>query len=459
MGYLSCIMRYATALAVGVGSQNAKAVYPDPGVVKTHWQQNPKIFKETFDVLFPKAEWLPFWGEYFPDWFKDQNGNPCEIEMGSDRLSFHTLDDLDKLPCDADLKKIIKILGSTEFLEKVLSETVVKSIFAHAFIDEYFKTKIRFTPFNKNHFFIKNKCGLIMEIEQSFDESMALKCSFHFVFELRSNLVVMKDYDVKYDVGDKGYIHVEFLKKLEKIPDFPWDAVKKAKKKFPLVYAKLRDDLKNERRRYEFFKICSAAENAKEQVQKSFLKDTRSKRDAFDSVGYGDPYEVSDHEPLPSYDLAWRNVEPLLDVLITEDFLKEVFGETFWNILEYYFKNDFIGKTLKSAFHISKYGEGYKVSYAFNNLYRGNMEYDAITFSGEKPEWEWLDFIAFNFVFFYDPKKDEISNVKLQDRLVLNYEHRFNAKTSDGLIVVDGEDSKARCNSFEELLKKNGIDP
>ena len=104
--YLFHLTGCAVFLSVGVWSQNAKAIYPDPGVVKTHWQQNPKIFQETFEALFQQAEQFPLWSEVFPRWFKEQNGNLYEIGMGSVLLSFHTLDDLAKLPCDADLKKI-----------------------------------------------------------------------------------------------------------------------------------------------------------------------------------------------------------------------------------------------------------------------------------------------------------------------------------------------------------------
>ena len=85
------------------------------------------------------------------------------------------------------------------------------------------------------------------------------------------------------------------------------------------------------------------------------------------------------------------------------------------------------------------------------------MEHDAITFSGEKLEWEWLDFIDFNFVFFYDPEKDEISNVSLQDKLVLNYKHT--SEVPNGLIAVDNEDSAPCCYSFETLLEKSCINP
>jgi hypothetical protein len=85
------------------------------------------------------------------------------------------------------------------------------------------------------------------------------------------------------------------------------------------------------------------------------------------------------------------------------------------------------------------------------------MEHDAITFSGEKAEWKWLDFIDFNFVFFYDPEKDEISDVSLQDKLVLNYEHT--SEVPNGFIAVDNEDSAPRCYSFETLLEKSCINP
>lgn len=444
--YLFHLTGCAVFLFVGARTQNAKATYPDSGVVEAHWRKNPKVFQKTFETFFPKVKWLPFWGEDFPDWFKKQNGSPCTVKTGFGRLSFHTLNDLEQLPCDADLKKIIKVVGSTEFLTKVLPEEVVKSIFTHAVSGKDFKTKITFIPHSEKNFFnMFGKGELKIQIKQFFKGLEVLNCYFSFAFEKKNRLTVLADYEVSYAITQgesQRRTGVEFLKKTEQLSDFPWDAVKKAKKEFPLMYAKLRDVLKSD------LKICSCAESAKKEVMSSNSELL---------MGYG-PFEARPGVPsCPFVPVLTHQSypEPLLDVLITEDFLKGIFGETFWNILEHYRED----ARLLVDFHISRYGNGYKVSYHFNRKHRGNMEHDAITFSGEKLEWEWLDFIDFNFVFFYDPEKDEIFHVRLQDKLVLNYEHRFECKTSDGLIVADNEDSKARCYSFEELLKKSGIYP
>ena len=202
-------------------SYRTDAVLPDPSVVEMHWRKNPKIFHETFEVLFPKAEWLPFWGEDFPDWFKNQNGNLCTVKTGSDDLSFHTLDDLEKLKCDADLKKIIKVVGSPEFLEKVLSEKVVRSIFAHATGGEDFRLEIIFRPHFKDAFFNPlGKGSLDMTIRLEYFSEEAMRCSFIFDFEKENNITVLKNCNVSYRTDDK-YSTMQFFKKTNKLPDFP----------------------------------------------------------------------------------------------------------------------------------------------------------------------------------------------------------------------------------------------
>ena len=446
---------------------------------------------------FSQAESPNLLSEGFPGWFKDQNGNLCTVETRSDDLSFHTLDDLGKLSCDADLKKIIKVVGSTEFLKEVLSEEVVKSIFANAISGKDFKTKITFKPrLEKNFFNMFGKGELEMRIEQFFNGSQVLGCNFDFAFEKKDGLTVLTDYNVFYDIGQGGEqrsTETEFLKKTEPLSNFPWDAVSEAKKKFPLVYAKLRDDLKNNRKKYEDFKICSDARTAQENLKKSIgvVKDTKRGNlgeGKFVIVFGGKRFVLHTHpsdgsviriEPsiasLPEVDrkafkkviemysnlmiMKCRDKISAMDILITEDFLKGIFGEEFWNILEHYNVNGFYNSRLSVEFNVSPYGKGLKVSYSFRNTCRGNRTKDAVTFYNEALGWKWIDFNYINFVFFYDPEKDEISHVRLQDKLVLNYDHRFKCNTPNELIVVDNEDSKARCYSFEELLEKSGIHP
>ena len=246
------------------------------------------------------------------------------------------------------------------------------------------------------------KGKLRMLIEQFLEGSEVLNCNFSFAFEKKNDLTVLTDYNVSYAITQGGKRRrtggVEFLKKTEQLSDFPWEAVMEAKGKFPFTYKEFCGVSKSK------LKICSCAESAKKKVMSS--------------------------------NSGLFHLEPLLDVLITENFLKGIFGETFWNILEHYREDE----RPSVGFHISRYSNGYKVSYHFNRKHRGNMEHNAITFSGEKAEWKWLDFIDVNFVFFYDPQKDEISDVSLQDKLVLNYEHHYKGETPNGLIAVDDED-------------------
>ena len=489
-------------LFVGARTQSAKAVYPDPNVVEAHWRKNPKIFQQTFEMLFSQAESLNLLSEGFPGWFKGQNGNMCTVRMRSDDLPFHTLDDLGKLLCDADLKKIIKVVGSREFLEKVLPEEVVMSIFDNAISGKNFKTKIIFQPrLKKNFFNMFGKGELRMRIEQFFERSEVLGCDFAFAFEKKNRLTVLTDYDVSYALvmgrerrSKKG---ASFLKKTEQLPDFPWDSSRNAKNRFSTVYAKLRDDLKNNRKKYEDFEICSDAGTAQESLKKSigviadnslinfavaFFTASESQvlevcmrpSDGFviriepsiaslQEVDRKELFETIEmHKkpsPNPMIEKYKNKISTMSDILITEDFLKGIFGEEFWNILEHYNVNGLYDSGLSVEFNVSPYGKGLKISYSFNNAYRGNRTEDAVFFRGEAQKWERIDFNYINFVFFYDPEKDEISHVRLQDKLVLNYEHRLKCNTPNGLIAVDNEDSKARCYSFEELLEKSGIHP
>ena len=265
---------------VGAYTQSVKAILPDPSVVEMHWRKNPKIFQATFEASFSQAEDLSYWGEKFQDWFKNETKNLCEVRTASGNLQFHTLDDLEKLQCDAELKKIIEVVGSREFLEKVLSGEVVKSIFAHAISGKDFKIEITFRPrLEKNFFNMFGKGELRMRIGQFFEGSKVLDCDFSFAFEKKNRLTVLTNYDVSYAIaqgGEQRSTETEFLKKTERLSNFPWDAVSEAKKKFSTVYAKLRDDLKNNRKKYEDFEICSDAVAAKERLEESIgvVKDT-----------------------------------------------------------------------------------------------------------------------------------------------------------------------------------------
>ena len=88
------------------------------------------------------------------------------------------------------------------------------------------------------------------------------------------------------------------------------------------------------------------------------------------------------------------------------------------------------------------------------------MTEDVVSFYGDvKHDCEWLTSNYIQFVFFYDPQKDEISHVRLQNKLILNDELIQMGETKDCLLSVDGEDYGEPFVVFEELLKKSGINP
>lgn len=164
--------------------------------MEAYWRKNPKVFQETFEALFPQAESLSPQRRVFPDWFKKQNGDLYKIGMNSGHVLFYTLFDFEKLPCDIELKKIIKVLGNTEFFEKVLSTTVAESVFAHVTGCEEFKTRIEFVPYSyfsgSDFFNMFGRGELQMILTQSFNLKEVLSCSFTFDFEKRNHLTVFE---------------------------------------------------------------------------------------------------------------------------------------------------------------------------------------------------------------------------------------------------------------------------
>ena len=95
---------------------------------------------------------------------------------------------------DIPLKKILKVLGSREFLEKVLTQAGVSRIPSRD-AQEDAKTEIRFRPYFRESFF--NPAGkgkLLMELTHAKD----IRYDFEFAFEKQENLVTMTEYQADY---------------------------------------------------------------------------------------------------------------------------------------------------------------------------------------------------------------------------------------------------------------------
>ena len=456
-------------LFVGARTQSVKAILPDPSVVEAHWRKNPKIFHEAFDALFPQAEDLSLWSEEFPKWFKEQN-EKLDICVGSKSLSFHTPDDLKKLSCDAELKKIIKVLGSKEFLQKVLTEEVVGAIFAHAVSGKDFKLEVVFKPclyYDNGFFNVLGKGSLSMSIRCDHREKEnQLHCDFDFDFEKKKSAAVLKNCRVTYYRPGDDSVEMEFLGKTNQLPGFPWNAAREARRKFPGMYAKLRDDLKKDPEKYKGWEICPAAKSGKDSLED-------------DLRVYGDPYYVSNMEELMgeidpetrrNARLPWLyskyKMSSVLDVLITENFLKGIFGEEFWNILEYdtskCAKSDFHTEFKISEHKISKHDSGFEILFKLYRSYHGNRTRDAVYVARRSDlyhhgsDWKYLDSNYIEFVFLYEPLEDKISHVKLRNKLILNDELIAEGIERDVLLPVDGQDYD-EPGSFEALMELHGI--
>ena len=272
--------------------------------------------------------------------------------------------------------------------------------------------------------------------------------------------------------GDPAIVARNFLKKTNKLSDFPWNAVREAKKKFSNMYAKLRDDFKKGRKKYDCCKISEDAKEGKSDLERRLKMYGRPScvREMEESEYLENPWliwvdpEVPENSQLPRLYDQYK-MSSVLDVLITEDFLKGIFGEKFWNILEYDI-SECAGSGFHVSFDISEISNAVGLEDLFKccRSYHGNMKQDAVSFERTSGydvthrdiNWEWFDSNYIEFVFFYDPLEDKISHVKLRNKLILNDELIAEGIERDVLLPVDGQDYD-EPGSFEALMELHGI--
>ena len=426
------IMGCATALAVGAWTKNAKAVYPEPSVVEAHWRQNPRVFQETFAELFPQAEQLHLWREGLPDWVKNDKNRWYHVLRNDLERQFYTDSDLEELPCDAELKKIIKVIGSLEFLESVLPESVVQSIYAYATGGEEFQTEFCFVPCYKKEFFDALGGGsLCMEIQQRMDGETVCECYFQFDFEKRKDLTILKNYSVNYCVGDEFSKNVEYIAAQQRLSDFPWAVAKEAKQKFSAVYAKLRDDFNKHLKRY-----CECKINDKVDIARERLKEDIEER-----------FGNSDEK---------KSVSAMLRIMVTEDFLEGIFRKKFRDILTVDRSNFVTGRVLTASLNIAAESDGkIPISFEFYQNYRGGKnrtDFCSYSCPGTVQDWEWCNFNYIRFWFLFDPKNNEISHVRLQNQLILNDELITKCIPEETLLEVDRDEGFCLP---KDVLKEN----
>ena len=441
----------------GARIQSVKADLPSSDVVFAHWRSNPRIFCEAFEELSQKEE-LHLWGDVLPkqpEWFRKKNVNLYTIQPDDFRiLYFNGNEDFRSLfrslSYDSELKKIIKVLGSKEFLEKVLSKDFVEDIVDHISDiikdhkddfkdsklndDEKLKIHITFKPHSHGVFSSPNRIfggNLDMEILMLNDEEQILNCSFIFDFEKKKDMkkkdiTVLKNCLVSCAVNNEE-IKMKFIGKTDKPnkSSRPWThqiiyAPRNAKNAFASTYKTLRD--------------------AFQKGEKEHKND-----DHHDYMG----------EAMNRCCASGKNtskVSNLLRILITDDFLNGIFGKEFWSFFN---KNDFIIENYlrKADFEISEYARGLKVDFILECQREVDMKKDFSCFPSDEisatsdkipasPDKISATSDYIHFVFFYEPQKDEISHVRLQDKLILNYELITQGEPSDiPLEIGDKDDS------------------
>lgn len=183
----------------------------------------------------------------------------------------------------------------------------------------------------------------------------------------------------------------EFLKKRKKLPCFPYYAVREAKKKFPVAYTKLRNRFKNDSTLYQDCKFCLGAGIDQMRLMQSLgiFADNQEKK-FFRYRIYGS-FPIRTSSPNPGIKKYGGEISAMPDVLVTEDFLKEIFGEIFWSIPKHCNKSWFESDGFSARFGISPCNGGFKFFYRFENSDRGNRREDVVPFASEDRQ-ERLDF-------------------------------------------------------------------
>lgn len=240
---------------------------------------------------------------------------------------------------DIPLKKILKVLGSREFLEKILKQAAV-SLIPPRDAQQDAKTEIQFTPYFRESFF--NPAGkgkLLMKLTHAKD----IRYNFEFAFEKQKNLVTMTEHRADYQDSDgKQTATAEWFSKPNPMSDFPLDAVGNAKKKILEVYAGLRNDFAAGRKKLADCKICPEISGSISR----FIKECH-----FIEGKYVSLKEVYPHVNEKSFTPKEKHAA-LLDIIKTEDFLEGIFGKRFWDILRHANEGSLSGEGLYVSFQM-----------------------------------------------------------------------------------------------------------
>ena len=409
------IMGCAAALTVGACGEYAKAEYTDANVVKLHWEATKDLFPRTFDDSFRRSDFYWLWSATFSQNFKHGKGDLYSIRKATDSVSyhkFHTADELQALPIDASLKKICKALGSRRFLAGILNDETVDTV-RNKSVQPNLETTVTFEPYYDGETFFDayGKGRLEMSIYQSSNGGTAdLFCDFDFTFKKEDENVSMIGYTAYYRVGQDS-VNFRFYSRPQALPGLFYSSIRESGLRIIDTYRDLCNVLYNGG--HEDFEkhwaVCINVEEPKEFEVPLFL--------------FGGDWD-REHR-------ADCHTRMLIRILPSGAFLKRIFGEDLWKILEKYnrvnrragdFRIDYTIKPLKN-------GEYWK--YQDPDQFEVYLRIsDRVWYSkSNKPSFGYSDgdfkegdfnFIGFRFIF--DIEKNKIRDVEFCDKLCFNGE-------------------------------------
>lgn len=406
-------MGCAAALTVGAWGENAKAEYTNANAIKVYWEVSNNLFPSVFDDSFQRSDFYRLWSEAFPPNFKRGKGELYSIRKDTDSVSyhkFHTADDLEALPIDASLKRICKALGSRRFLAGILDEETVNIICDRSTIGANRKTTVTFDPYYDGETFFDayGKGRLRMSICQSQNGRTAdLYCDFDFTFKKEDENVSMIGYHAYYRAGHDS-VNFRFYPKPQALPGLFYPSICKSGSRIIDTYRDLYYNGGHE----DFKKHGVVRINGKE--PKKF------------------------EEPLflfgGDWDRAHRaecHTRMLIRILPSEAFLKRIFGEDLWNILEKYnrvnrragdFRIDYTIKPLKNGQSWENQDpDQFEVYLRISDMVRYSKSNEpSFGYSHDDFKEEDFNFIGFRFIF--DIKKNKIRDVEFCDKLCFNGE-------------------------------------
>lgn len=286
----------AVFLCVGTCDRKAKAVdFPDVETLQAHWKQRELVYA-AFDALYPQAGRLTLLSDKLPGAKTKKQTPSFKMYFSGEESPFETASDLDQLSCDACLKKICRVLCSSEFLAAVLLKKTVDVLRTEAEA-----TTIAISPLKSKSFFDKYKKGkLSMCIKR---DTGKFSVRFEFLFQKAGNDVSLQAIRIDCELPS---VNVKYHDSAHRTPkpltDFPYDDLLQAPKNLMKIDRFPEPDF------HTFF------------VVKMFFPDV----------------SVKWSEKPSSFDKKTKEKLLLCDrKLRSEDFFKEIFGERVLKIFEY----------------------------------------------------------------------------------------------------------------------------